>query len=233
MSTGRAYRTPAAFRRALTDRLRRKAHDGPWSLAELQRQIAYDRLLERLYARDRGWVVKGAAALLARNLAVRATIDVDVFRDTELDVAEGELREAAARDLGDWFRFEIGPSQPTSVGGVGVRLPAAAYVGATSWCSFKVDLIGSTLVMTGDPDDVPPVARLSMPDLEQHGYRAYPLVDHIADKVVAIHQRYGASEAPSTRYKDLIDLLRCPKTTSRRSSSTREWTLAFPGSLCY
>jgi hypothetical protein len=75
------------------------------------------------------------------------------------------------------------------------------------WTQFHVDLVGSDLRMTGNPEDVPPLARVVMPDVEQHGYRAYPLVDHIADKVAAILQRYGEAEAPSTRYKDLVDLV--------------------------
>ncbi len=73
--------------------------------------------------------------------------------------------------------------------------------------AFHIDLVGSDLRMTGEPEDVPPLARTVIPDVEQHGYRAYPLVDHIADKVVAMFQRYGAGEAPSTRFKDLVDLV--------------------------
>jgi hypothetical protein len=58
--TPQGYETPSAFRRALTDRLRNLAASGPWTLPQLQRQIAYDRLLERLYLVDDGWIVKGA-----------------------------------------------------------------------------------------------------------------------------------------------------------------------------
>jgi Nucleotidyl transferase AbiEii toxin, Type IV TA system len=61
--------------------------------------------------------------------------------------------------------------------------------------------------MTGEPEDVPPLARVVMPDVEQHGYRAYPLVDHVADKVCAIIERHGPTEAPSTRFRDLVDLV--------------------------
>jgi hypothetical protein len=82
-----------------------------------------------------------------------------------------------------------------------------AYIGATQWASFHVDLVGSDITMTGEPEDVPPLARVAMPDLEQHGYRAYPLVDHVADKVAATFDRWGESEVPSTRYKDLVDLV--------------------------
>jgi hypothetical protein len=87
------------------------------------------------------------------------------------------------------------------------RLPVTAYVGTTIWAQFHVDLIGSDVAMTGEPEDVPALARVAMPDVEQHGYRAYPLVDHIADKVAATFDRYGDTEAPSTRYKDLVDLV--------------------------
>lgn len=89
----------------------------------------------------------------------------------------------------------------------GVRLPVAAYVGAALWAQFRVDLVGADLRMTGEPEPVPPLARIVMPDIEQHGYRAYPLPDHLADKVVATFQRYGPQRLPSTRYKDLIDLV--------------------------
>jgi len=61
--------------------------------------------------------------------------------------------------------------------------------------------------MTGDPGDVPPLARVVMHDVHQHGYRAYPLADHVADKACAIFERHGPTGTPSTRYKDLVDLV--------------------------
>lgn len=206
-NTPAGYGSPGAFRRALTGRLRAIAESSRWTLAQLQRQFAYDRLLERLYLVDDGWVVKGAAALLARDLGMRATIDVDLYRERPSEVAEAELREAASGDIGDWFRFEIGPGRPTGDGDAGVRLPATAYVGPTAWATFHVDLVGSDLRMTGEPEPMPPLARVLMPDVEQHGYRVYPLVDHVADKVVATYQRYGGRQRPSTRYRDLVDLV--------------------------
>jgi hypothetical protein len=205
--TGSAYGSPADFRRALTDRLRAMAKASRWTLPQLQRQIAYDRLLERLYLVDDGWIVKGAAALLARDLGMRATIDVDVYRERAREIAEADLRDAAGRDIGDWFRFEIGAGRSVSDGDAGVRLPTTAYVGPTEWVSFHVDLVGAELSMTGEPEPMPPLARVLIPDMAQHGYRVYPLVDHLADKVVATFQRYGNQQRPSTRYKDLVDLV--------------------------
>jgi cell wall-associated NlpC family hydrolase len=121
MNARRTYPSPAAFRRALTDKLKAKAAESRWSLSQLQRQITYDRLLERLYQEHREWIVKGAVALLARDLGVRATIDIDFFRNAARETAERELRAAAARDIGDWFRFEVGGARvvtdaaPTSI----------------------------------------------------------------------------------------------------------------------
>jgi len=47
--TGPAYKTPAAFRAAVTDRLRVWSEDHPGApLAHLQPQFAYDRLLARV-----------------------------------------------------------------------------------------------------------------------------------------------------------------------------------------
>lgn len=207
MANDRAYGSPAAFRRALTDRLKNAAKESRWTLPQLQRQMAYDRLLERLYLVDQGWIVKGATALLARDIGVRATIDIDMYRGIAAEVAERELRDAAATDIGDWFRFDVGPPQAVRNAANGIRLPVTAYVGTTEWAKFHVDLVGSDVTMTGEPEDVPALARVVMPDVEQHGYRAYPLVDHIADKVAATFDRYGDSEAPSTRYKDLVDLV--------------------------
>jgi hypothetical protein len=207
MADDRGYGSPAAFRRALTDRLKNAAKESRWTLPQLQRQMAYDRLLERLYLVDQGWIVKGATALLARDIGVRATIDIDMYRGIAAEVAERELRDAAAKDIGDWFRFDVGPPQAVRNAANGIRLPVTAYVGTTEWAKFHVDLVGSDVTMTGEPEDVPALARVVMPDVEQHGYRAYPLVDHIADKVAATFDRYGDSEAPSTRFKDLVDLV--------------------------
>lgn len=206
MMRSQHYPSPQAFRQALTSKLRDASRSGPWTLSQLQRQIAYDRLLERLYLVDDGWVLKGATALLARGIGVRGTIDVDIYRERARELAEAELREAAARDIGDWFTFELGPGRAVATDAA-VRIPLTAYVGTASWASFHVDLVGSDMRMTGQPDDVPPLARVLMPDIEQHGYRAYPLVDHIADKINAIVQRYSGQDRPSTRFKDLVDLV--------------------------
>lgn len=150
------YASPAAFRRALTDRLRHIAQPhGHWPLAELQRQFGYDRLLARLYSLDDQWIVKGATALLARAIIVRHTVDIDLYRAVDRDQAERDLREAAHLDLGDWVRFEIGVATPVADAGNGARLPVTVTIGATPWTRFHVDVVAEGIRMTGIPDDVP------------------------------------------------------------------------------
>lgn len=100
MSDTKKYGSPGAFRSGLTDKLRIKAQTSKWSLQQLQRQIAYDRLLERLYLVDSGWIVKGATALLARDIGVRGSLDVDVYREKAREVAESR----ASRRCGERYR---------------------------------------------------------------------------------------------------------------------------------
>jgi hypothetical protein len=219
MTHDRRYTSPAAFRRALTDRLNAAAKSTPWTPQQLQRQVAYDRLLERLYLLDDHWIVKGATALLARNLGVRGTLDIDLYRQTTRDAAEADVWQAARADLGDWFTFEIGTGTPIS--NDATRLPVNALIGATTWIRFHLDLVGTAVQMTGQPEDVPPLARGLMPDVTQRGYRAYPLVDHIADKVAANYERYGTSRMPSTRYRDLVDLVAIITGASMDASAQR------------
>jgi hypothetical protein len=202
------YTSPNAFRRALTDRLRVIARPhGPWSLPDLQRQFAYDRLLARLYLADDAWIIKGATALLARDIAVRHTIDIDMYRATTRNQAEQDLRHAARRDLGDWFQFETGQGTPVADAVQGLRVPVTAAIGTTSWAKFHVDIVAETVRMTGTPDDVTPLIPDIIPGLTRPHYRAYPLVDHIADKIAAILERHGNQHRPSARFKDLVDLV--------------------------
>ena len=141
MTEPRAYGTPADFRRALTDKLKALAESSRWNLPQLQRQMAYDRLLERLYLIDDDWIVKGATALLARDFGVRGTIDIDIYRRAGAASGETNLRAAARLDIGDWFRFEVGATRSGAAGGI--RLPVRSLIGPTLWTAFHVDLVGN------------------------------------------------------------------------------------------
>ncbi|HET9678141.1 MAG TPA: nucleotidyl transferase AbiEii/AbiGii toxin family protein, partial [Solirubrobacterales bacterium] len=214
MEATHRYASPKSFRQALTDKLKQLTQASKWDLPQLQRQIAYDRLLARLYVSDDGWILKGATALNARGIGVRGTLDIDLHRPVDTATAARELRSAAALEPGDWFEFELGTAQRVSDAAAGLRIPVKALIGGTTWSAFHVDLVGAEVRMTGIPDETPPLARVSILDGAQRGYSVYPLVDHIADKVAATFDRYGAARAPSTRYKDLVDLVALAKGVS-------------------
>jgi Nucleotidyl transferase AbiEii toxin, Type IV TA system len=61
--------------------------------------------------------------------------------------------------------------------------------------------------MTGQPEAAPPLAHHVIREVEQHGYRVYPLADHVAGKIAATYEEHGETRRPSTRYRDLVDLV--------------------------
>lgn len=83
-----------------------------------------------------------------------------------------------------------------------------AYLGATEFAAFHVDLVAG-IAMTGEPDEVRPLVPLELPGIPAPDYRVYPIADHVADKLCAMletHPRAAGPAQPSTRYRDLADL---------------------------
>ena len=206
------YDNPQAFRQALADRLRPLAEGTGMELSALLRQFAYDRLLCRVFgAEPERWVLKGATAMLARlEGRARHTLDVDLYRrDGSLADAERALREAAAIDLGDYFRFTLGASRQMAQGGDAVRISVVAILGATDFARFHVDLVAG-LSMTGTPEKAPALVPVELPGISRTPYSVYPIADHIADKVCALLERHPRPDGhveQSTRYRDLADLV--------------------------
>ena len=153
------YASPQALRQAVTDRVRKRAEQRAGApVSDLLRQFAYDRLLARVFTADPDrWVLKGAAAMLARLPdSARHSKDIDLCsRQGNLTDAENALREATALDLGDHFRFTHGPARAMTQGARAVRVPVTAYLGPTEFASFHVDVVANQAI-TGRPDDVRP-----------------------------------------------------------------------------
>jgi hypothetical protein len=139
----------------------------------------------------------------------RHTRDIDLLsRAGDLDEAERALRGAAEADLDDYFTFALNAGRRITQGAGAVRVDVVAFLGLEKFASFHVDLVAD-LPMTGVPDVVSPLVPLELPGLVVTNYIAYPLVDHVADKVCALletHRRASGLEQPSTRFRDLADL---------------------------
>ncbi len=205
------YADPQALRSAIADRLRPLAKERGIELSNLQRQFAYDRLLSRVFTvePDR-WVLKGGTAMLARiGPEARHTRDVDLLnRDGGLEEAERALHVAARTDLEDFFTFTLGPRRRLTEGVHALRVPVDAHLGLKRFAEFHVDLVAE-LTMTGNTESVSALVPAEIPGLKRTAYIAYPLVDHIADKVCALHEtheRASGLREPSSRYRDLADL---------------------------
>jgi hypothetical protein len=208
---GLPYATAAAFRSAPKDRLAVVAARSGYPLSEIQRQFGYDRLLARCFsvAPDH-WVLKGAGALLARLDGARHSKDIDLFyanRPGELTEALENLHRALATDLGDHFRFEVVRLTELPEAAKGRRIHVRSTLGPSTFSTFHVDVVVGT-AMSGEPDEVAPLVPVDVPGLVRTTYRAFPIADHVADKLCATaetHDHAGRQRA-STRVKDLVDL---------------------------
>jgi hypothetical protein len=199
------YDNPQALRQALADRLRPLAEESGMELSALLRQFAYDRLLCRVFSTEpERWVLKGATAMLARlEGQARHTLDVDLYRrDGSLADAEQALREAAALDLGDYFRFTLGAPRQMVQGADAVRISVVALLGATDFARFHVDLVAG-LSMTGVPEDASPLVPVELSGISRTAYRVYPIADHVADKVCALLERHPRPEGVANKALDI------------------------------
>jgi hypothetical protein len=198
---------------------------------KLQRQFVYDRFLARLFtsAPDGTWVLKGGTALLARVRSARHSRDIDLHhRDGTLGGAIAELRTAAAIDLDDHFRFAFGPGTPTFTterpgqpGSELATLKVDAYAGVRRLVQFSVDIVTGSII-TSEPERLHPEPTISLAgQLTGPPYLLYPVADHIADKVCATFERYGAAQMPSSRVRDLVDLVVLARTQRVEADALR------------
>jgi hypothetical protein len=202
---GFPYATARAFGAAITDRLKSLAERSSYSVPQLRRQLAYDRLLARLFVdQSQQWILQGGVSLIARLPVARNTADVDLVGGAEsTDAALAGLRQAAARDLGDFFSFRFEAPRPLTQGVQGLRIPTEARLGPRVFERFGVDLVTGA-VLTGRAEEVEPLS-LAFPGMVKPKYRLYPLADSIADIVMAMIERHQGR--PSVRYRDLVDLV--------------------------
>jgi hypothetical protein len=151
------YATAAAFRRALEDRLQDIAGKESVDLQRLRRQVAFDRLLARLFQAAQPsalpWVLKGGYAMELRIKAARATKDIDltmrsVFssgekKDDQKNLAVLEkLQEAAAFRSDDFFVYTIGEpiSDLDAAPYGGARFPVEARLDGRAFVGFHLDV---------------------------------------------------------------------------------------------
>jgi hypothetical protein len=158
------YVTAAAFRRALEDRLQGIAGKESVDLQRLRRQVAFDRLLARLFPAAQPsplrWVLKGGYAMELRIKAARTTKDIDLTmrsgfssdetKDDTKNLAVLEmLQEAAAFSGDDFFVYTIGEpiADLDAAPYGGARFPVEARLDGRVFVGFHLDVgIGDALM---------------------------------------------------------------------------------------
>ena len=102
------YRSPEAFKQAISERLKEMAQIRKVPLLRLQTRFLFERLLVRVQAAFPDVTVKGGAALEFRLAVARVTKDLDLgLQGVPSEMVLPRLQRAAQSDFGDWIRFLI------------------------------------------------------------------------------------------------------------------------------
>jgi nucleotidyltransferase AbiEii toxin of type IV toxin-antitoxin system len=156
MDEAKIYKTAGAFRTALETRLQMRARAETTDLQRLRRQVAFDRLLARMFSEGPKaaypWLLKGGYAMELRMHTARTTKDIDLTlhdgtrlsKDPEKrrDEVRGMLQEAAATRFEDYFEFLVGEAREDLEGAPegGSRYPVAAQMDGRDFARFNVDV---------------------------------------------------------------------------------------------
>lgn len=204
------YANAAAFRQALDQRIKNEADSTGLGVARLRKRVAFELFLRRLLivAPDR-WVLKGALALDFRlTTATRSTKDIDLGREDDEQAAIQDITAAQQLMLDDFFTFsatrtdELEDTDEFSA----VRFHLTAQLAGRTFEQFLVD-IGFSDAISWTPDTIHSSGLLSFAGIEPLALPAIPIPQHLAEKVHAYTRIYGGSGRPSTRPKDLVDIL--------------------------
>lgn len=218
----RNYATPEAFRQALEARLRTRAQMEGLDLSWLRRQVAFERLLARIFSReDSLWMLKGGYGMELRlRDRARTTRDIDLtITDLEQlqlaaeaspqeplsDIAYDNLQELAAIDLSDYFQYTI--SRPTPIKAIpagGMSCSVTCRIGGRVFEEFPIDIaLGNS--GASNPTFVSGKGFLEFASIATPTYRIMSAAQQIAEKLHAY--TYPWQDRDNTRVKDLADLV--------------------------
>lgn len=205
----RKYDTPAAFKRALEDRLKAASSSGV-DFARRRQLLVFDRFLARMaVAFGEAVMLKGGLVLELRLERARTTKDVDLRLAGSSDDILARLQTAGRLDLGDFMTFEVGfdPDTPDIVGdGVqydGHRFRAECRLaGKIYGARFGVDVAFGGVV-SGEVEEITAEDLLGFAGIAPANLRVVPIETHLSEK---LHAYTMPRDRPNTRVKDLPDL---------------------------
>ncbi len=187
----RKYETPAAFKRALEDRLKAASTSGV-DFARRRQLLVFDRFLARMVvAFGEAVMLKGGLVLELRLERARTTKDVDLRLAGSGDDILERLQAAGVLDLGDFMRFEVAPDPDTpEIVGDGVQYDGYRFraecrlAGKVYGARFGVDVaLGG--VLSGDVEEITTDNILGFAGIAPPKLLVVPVETHLAEKLHA------------------------------------------------
>ncbi|OYV06403.1 MAG: hypothetical protein CFE26_06495 [Verrucomicrobiales bacterium VVV1] len=206
----KSYSNAFAFRRALEDRLNLATKAEGVDLQRMRRQVAFDRLLVRLFSEGNPpWRLKGGYALELKLSLARTTRDLDLGLSLELRPGEElleALQSAAAKDAGDFFVYVIGEPIMELDGAPygGSRHPVEARLDGRLFARFHLDL-GMGDIQREPYEWTEPRNWLGFAGIDPGSFPSISREEHFAQKIHAYTMPREARA--NTRVKDLVDLV--------------------------
>lgn len=204
-----APRNPVQVRVSLEQRLKNVAEQTGEPLDAVRRRFVLMRFLDRLFSADReGWILKGGTGMMVRLPNARHSKDIDLVTRHDSDAVQ-TLIAIVTNNRSDPFRYDISPRREIA-GTDGTTLTVTARLGTSEFTKFTIDLVNEHSLV-GRVEDHP--LRIIVEDKNgdfpsnASSIRLYPLADQVADKLCAMYEQYGTSQIPSSRTRDLVDLL--------------------------
>ncbi len=212
------YSSAQNFRTALLERIKKLASNDGKTIQRLQRQVAYDRLLCRLFSGEAvPWILKGGHVMELRIHNSRATKDIDLAlkdmkifnaktQDKQKKAILARLQEKASLDLKDFFEYIV--SEPVldldAAPYGGARFPVEAQIDGKTFSKFHLDVgIGDVWI---EPHD----------KIKLNDWLSFAGIDSIAIPVISKEQHFAEKlhaytlprdGAFNSRVKDLVDLV--------------------------
>lgn len=208
------YVSAAAFRTALEARLQSEQADGV-GISRLRKRVVFERLLARLQAvAPDTWYLKGGFALELRlGGKARTTKDVDIDWTLEEEEATELLLDAAAYEMDDRFDFEVRRGEAgDDIAGGDQRWTVLVSLAGREFERVAID-VGFAKPPVVEPDTIASSHLLEFAGIEPVAVPALAVEQHLAEKLHAYSRLYGAG-LPSSRVKDLVDMVVIASTTS-------------------
>ena len=210
------YKAAKDFKKALKAKLQEISIKDGVNVQRLQRRMAFDRLLCRLFSDPKApWILKGGHALELRIGEARATMDIDLAMRAIADLGTKEninsselilqeIQKKASLDLHDYFEFTISVSNEDIQGPPygGSKFHVDVQIAGTTYVEFNLD-VGIGDVWIEPYETIQLKDWLGFADIQSLSIPIISKEQHFAEK---LHAYTLPRESKNSRVKDLVDL---------------------------